>query len=35
MKRVVDRVLWTATGTAIGFGLCLLATFIYFREAWM
>lgn len=35
MKRTLDRVLWTATGITLGAGLTILATFIYFAEAWL
>jgi hypothetical protein len=34
-RAALDRVLWTATGIALGFGRAIVATFIYFREAWM
>jgi hypothetical protein len=35
MRRALDRVLWTATGAALGAGLAILATFIYFADAYL
>lgn len=35
MKRVIDRVLWTATGTAIGFAAALIAVAIFIRGEWL
>lgn len=34
-RAALDRVLWTATGIALGFGLAIVATFIYFAEVWL
>lgn len=33
--RALDQAVWTATGAFLGFTAALLATYIYFAEAWL